>query len=72
MIANYICIFLSFLNLIFLVAIAGSLSKIISYFRNNNFNQIKTNNKNFELNDRQNRQNWDGVQSSQNWDGIKN
>jgi hypothetical protein len=66
---NYICLFLSFLNLLFLIAIAGSLSKIISFFRDNNFNQIKTNNKNFELNDKDN---WDGVRSSQNWDGVKN
>lgn len=67
--ANYVCLFLSFLNLLFLVAIAGSLSKIISYFRDNNFNQIRANNKNFESNDKQN---WDGVKSSQNWDGVKN
>jgi len=66
---NYICLFLSSLNLLFLIAIAGSLSKIISYFRDNNFNQTKANNKNLEPNDRQN---WDGVQNSQNWDGVKN
>ena len=66
---NYICLFLSFLNLLFLIAIAGSLSKIISYFRDNNFNQTKINNKNFEPNDRQN---WDGIKNSQNWDGVKN
>ena len=60
---------MSFLNLLFLIAIAGSLSKIISYFRDNNFNQTKANNKNLEPNDRQN---WDGVKSSQNWDGVKN
>ena len=60
---------MSFLNLLFLIAIAGSLSKIISYFRDNNFNQTKINSKNFEINDRQN---WDGVKNSQNWDGVKN
>jgi len=73
----YILLFISIINTIFLIGIAGSLIKIISYFRTNqNFIQKNWDNlikkRKLDILDQNNETNWDGIPKNRNWDGIEN
>lgn len=72
----YILLFFSIINTIFLIGVAGSLIKIISYFRINQ-NLIQKNwdsiikKRKLDISSQKNEINWDGIPKDRNWDGIE-